>query len=166
MHFRGVPLTENDGLRLWLLLHDLWLRLEIHLLQMTDGGRATCRGGSDEDLLLLLLLWLLELRWRLLVKLEDLNLLRLRLRFGVELRLLEWLLVEGGRGDRVENAADGESVGHRVKLLLLLLLFRLLNEELVLYGNGLGLICRWQRGHGYFAVKFSSKRIFCYECDN
>ena len=132
-------MTEYDGLRLGLLLHNLLLRLEIHLLQLSDGG-TSCRGGGDEDLLLLLRLLMLWLR--LLVKLEDLNLLRLRLRFGVELRL-ERLLVEGRGRDRVEDAADGESVGHRVKLLLLLLLFRLLNEELILDGDGLGLISRW-----------------------
>ena len=131
-------MTEYDGLRLGLLLHNLLLRLEIHLLQLSDGG-TSCRSGGDEDLLLLrlLMLWL-----RLLVKLEDLNLLRLRLRFGVELRL-ERLLVEGRGRDRVEDAADGESVSHRVQLLLLLLFVRLLNEELILDGDGLGLISRW-----------------------
>ena len=107
LHFCGISLAEYYGLRLRLLLHDLLLRLEIHLLHLLElsDGRTSCRSGGDEDLLLLLLL-------RLLVKLEDLNWLRLRLRFGVELRLKR-LLFEGGRCDRVEDAANGKSVRHR-----------------------------------------------------
>ena len=136
-------MAEYDGLRSSLSLHYLLLRLEIYLLELSDG-RTSCRRGGDEDLLLLLLLMLL-LQLRLLVKLEDLYLLRLRLRFGVELRL-ERLLVEGGRCDRVEDAANGESVRHRVQLMLLLLLLlpiRLLNKELVRDGHSLVLISRW-----------------------
>ena len=140
-------MAEYDGLRSSLSLHYLLLRLEIYLLELSDG-RTSCRRGGDEDLLLLLLLLLLLmllLQLRLLVKLEDLYLLRLRLRFGVELRL-ERLLVEGGRCDRVEDAANGESVRHRVQLMLLLLLLlpiRLLNKELVRDGHSLVLISRW-----------------------
>ena len=131
-------MTEYDCLRLCLLLHNLLLGLKVHLLELADGWASRRRG--DEDLLLRLL----NLCLRLLVKLEDLNLRRLRLRFGVKLRL-ELLLVEGGRCDRVEDAADGERVRHGVQLLLLLLLLfvRLLKEELVLDGDSLGLITRW-----------------------
>ena len=144
LHFRWISLAEYDGLRSSLSLHYLLLRLEIYLLELSDG-RTSCRRGGDEDLLLLLLLLMLLLQLRLLVKLEDLYLLRLRLRFGVELRL-ERLLVEGGRCDRVEDAANGESVRHRVQLMLLLLLLlpiRLLNKELVRDGHSLVLISRW-----------------------
>ena len=138
LHFHGISLTEYDCLWLRLLLHNLLLGLKVHLLELSDGWASRRRG--DEDLLLRLL----NLSLRLLVKLEDLNLRRLRLRFGVKLRL-ELLLVEGGRCDRVEDAADGERVRHGVQLLLLLLLLfvRLLKEELVLDGDSLGLITRW-----------------------